>query len=260
MLDPPEKVEPARRSRAGRAARRHGASTSATTSSSTRAAWASSRGHGCIGPGRNSRAARDHRRVHRLMTAFPLARSVTPVEGGTDGKFAQKVSRPARESWAESDLKGLFDDRQARARTSTRATRPGRSRIAAAVSAPAADAPPRRRPPPAAADPGGPEAGDARRRRRRQRLRHRTRAISIPGNGDLFLNIVELAGAAGKSDRHPAAGSRDRRIDMTPEQASGRAGSRWRHSRSAVRQRRPGVVEETVRALKSRRRRIRGKG
>ena len=42
------------------------------------------------------------------MTAFPFARSVTPVEGGTDGKFAQKVLETDPRSWAETDLKGLF--------------------------------------------------------------------------------------------------------------------------------------------------------
>ncbi len=44
----------------------------------------------------------------RLMTAFPLTRSVTPIEGGTDGKVAQKFLETSPQSWAETDLKGLF--------------------------------------------------------------------------------------------------------------------------------------------------------
>src|SRR5207302_1848276 len=44
----------------------------------------------------------------RLMTAFPLTRSVTPIEGGTDGKVAQKFLETSPQSWGEVDLKGLF--------------------------------------------------------------------------------------------------------------------------------------------------------
>src|SRR5204863_5053753 len=43
-----------------------------------------------------------------LMTAFPLTRSVTPIEGGSDGKVAQKLLQTSPQSFAESDLKGLF--------------------------------------------------------------------------------------------------------------------------------------------------------
>ena len=44
----------------------------------------------------------------REMTAFRLARSVTPIEGGTNGHIAQKVVESGPQSWAESDLKSLY--------------------------------------------------------------------------------------------------------------------------------------------------------
>ena len=42
-----------------------------------------------------------------LMTAFPLARSVKPVEGGTGGHTAQAFVQTSGKSWAETDLKGI---------------------------------------------------------------------------------------------------------------------------------------------------------
>jgi len=44
----------------------------------------------------------------RVMTAFPVARSVTPIEGGTDGKIARTVIQTSEQSWSESDVKGLY--------------------------------------------------------------------------------------------------------------------------------------------------------
>ena len=49
------------------------------------------------------------------MTAFPLARSVTPVEGGVGGHIAQKVLETSPQSWAEADVKGAVRERPARA-------------------------------------------------------------------------------------------------------------------------------------------------
>ena len=44
-----------------------------------------------------------------LITAFPLARSVTPVEGGTNGRTAQAIATTSAQSWAETDLAAVFD-------------------------------------------------------------------------------------------------------------------------------------------------------
>ena len=43
-----------------------------------------------------------------LLTAFPLARSVSPVTGGVNGHIAQTVVETSDRSWAESDIKALL--------------------------------------------------------------------------------------------------------------------------------------------------------
>ena len=40
----------------------------------------------------------------QLMTAYPLARSVAPVEGGVDGRTAQPLVQTSPQSWAEADI------------------------------------------------------------------------------------------------------------------------------------------------------------
>ena len=47
-----------------------------------------------------------------LLTAFPLARSVTPVEGGVEGHIAQPVVETSPRSWAETDIKALLTSGQ----------------------------------------------------------------------------------------------------------------------------------------------------
>ncbi len=44
----------------------------------------------------------------RLLTAFPLARSVAPVSGGVSGHTAQSIIQTSPRSWAESDIKSLL--------------------------------------------------------------------------------------------------------------------------------------------------------
>ena len=45
------------------------------------------------------------------MTAYPLARSVTPASGGAGGRTAQAIVETGRSSWAESDLKSVLQGR-----------------------------------------------------------------------------------------------------------------------------------------------------
>ena len=43
----------------------------------------------------------------RVMTAFPLARSVKTTEGGANGRTPQTLVETSAQSWAETDLKSL---------------------------------------------------------------------------------------------------------------------------------------------------------
>jgi ABC-type uncharacterized transport system involved in gliding motility auxiliary subunit len=117
----------------------------------------------------------------RLLTGFPFARSVTPVDGGTDGKFPQKVIETDPRSWAETDIKGLFATGKPTP-DYDKGDRKGPITLAAAVSAAAAEAPA-----PATPDAPKPETrvvvvGDS--------DFVSNRFINIPGNRDLGLNIA----------------------------------------------------------------------
>src|SRR5207245_7143618 len=72
-----------------------------------------------------------------LLTAFPLARSVTPVEGGVNSHIAQSFVETGARSWAETDLKGLLTTGQAKMDVA-KGDKPGPVSLAAAVSAPSA--------------------------------------------------------------------------------------------------------------------------
>ena len=135
----------------------------------------------------------------KLMTVFRLARSVTPVQGGVDGKIAQTFIQSGPDSWAETDVKGLYATGRPE-KNFDKGDHKGPVSVAAAVSAPAAGA---------AAGPDAPKpetrfvvVGDSDfgveqpigYRRQGQRR-------PVPEHG-------QLAGAAGEPDRDSPEGSR----------------------------------------------------
>jgi ABC-type uncharacterized transport system involved in gliding motility auxiliary subunit len=75
-----------------------------------------------------------------VMTAYRLARSVTPVSGGSEGRTAQTLVETSPRSWAEADLKSLFE-RKVPAPEGA-GDKPGPISLAAAVSAPVGEAKP----------------------------------------------------------------------------------------------------------------------
>jgi ABC-type uncharacterized transport system involved in gliding motility auxiliary subunit len=119
----------------------------------------------------------------RLMTGFPLARSVSPVEGGVDGRYAQTVVETSPQSWAESDLKRLFASGETE-RNLEAGDLAGPVSIAAAVSA-AAPAP----------EPATPEPAPSPRPETRLLVVGDSdfasnRAVGFQGNRDLYLNMA----------------------------------------------------------------------
>jgi ABC-type uncharacterized transport system involved in gliding motility auxiliary subunit len=76
-------------------------------------------------------------RDFRLITAFPLTRSVTPIEGGVSGRTAQRVLETSPQSWAETDLKELYTTGKPK-QEADKGDTAGPVGIAAAVSAPPA--------------------------------------------------------------------------------------------------------------------------
>jgi ABC-type uncharacterized transport system involved in gliding motility auxiliary subunit len=125
-----------------------------------------------------------------IGSAFPIARTVTAIEGGVDGHTAQKILETSEQSWAEADIAGLFSTGQPE-RNEDKGDKAGPLALAAAVSAAAPDAP--ATPPPAPGAPAPP--ADAPKPESRVVVVGdsdfaSTRAINISGNRDLFLNMT----------------------------------------------------------------------
>ena len=155
-----------------------------------------------------------------LITAFPLARSVTPVDGGSNGRTAQPIATTSAQSWAETDLAAVFGGKPV-AREEGGGDKEGPITLAAAVGVDAPGAP--KPPPPPPPTPGQPPAEPPR--------TPQTRVVVIgdsdfaangvlgtQGNRDFFLNAVNWAAQQESliAIRPKAAG--DRRVTMTEDQ------------------------------------------
>jgi ABC-type uncharacterized transport system involved in gliding motility auxiliary subunit len=76
----------------------------------------------------------------KLLTAYRLARSVTAVSGGVNGRTAQTLVQTGPNSWAETDIKRLMTSGEV-SRDTDKGDKAGPVSLAAAVSAPVPDAP-----------------------------------------------------------------------------------------------------------------------
>jgi len=148
-----------------------------------------------------------------LITAFRLARSVTPIEGTTSGKFAQTIVETSPSSWAESDIRTLMGSGQV-SRDLDKGDKAGPISLAAAVSSPATDAP----------KPAEGEAAD-------DRPTPETRVVvfgdsdfasnawlGIQGNRDLFMNSVNWLAQQENLISIRPRDPQDRRITLTSDQ------------------------------------------
>jgi len=148
-----------------------------------------------------------------VLTAFPLARSVTPVSGGVNGHTAQSFVETGPKSWAQADIAALLkngkpsygegkDDKKAPVG------------IAAAVSASSAPA----TPPKPGDDAPKPETrvavvGDS--------DFASNAAVGIQGNHDLFMNIIGWLSQQENLISIRPKEPDDRRITLTESQQKG---------------------------------------
>jgi ABC-type uncharacterized transport system involved in gliding motility auxiliary subunit len=144
-----------------------------------------------------------------LLTAYPLARSVTPVTGGVDGHTAQAIVETGPQSWAETDLASVLNGRPV-AYTEGK-DKKGPITIAAAVTA----AGPASTPAKAGDDAPKPETrvvitGDS--------DFAANSALGVQGNKDLFMNAMgwlsQQENLISIRPREPE----DRRLTMTATQ------------------------------------------
>jgi ABC-type uncharacterized transport system involved in gliding motility auxiliary subunit len=120
------------------------------------------------------------------LTAFPLARSVTPVPNGVDGHTAQPFAETSAQSWAEADIKSLLSGNTQVSLDESKGDKKGPVSLAAAVSAPSK----------AAASPGAtPLDPDAPMPETRVAVIGDSdfaanAGLGIQGNKDLFMNTI----------------------------------------------------------------------
>jgi ABC-type uncharacterized transport system involved in gliding motility auxiliary subunit len=156
-----------------------------------------------------------------LLTAFRLARSVSPVSGGTSGKFAQTLVETSPQSWAETDIKTLSTSGQV-ARNLEAGDKAGPVSLAVAVAAPATDAPP--------AGDAKPEDGGA---KPEETAKPEARMIvfgdsdfaansglGIQGNRDLFMNSLNWLAQQENLISIRPRDPEDRRVTLTASQTS----------------------------------------
>lgn len=151
-----------------------------------------------------------------LLTAFPMAQSITPIEGAMDGRFAESFVQTDPRSWAVKDITSLMRDGQV-ALDEARGDRPGPISIAAAVSVPVVE--------PSPDDPVDDETtADADESRPETRVAvvgdsdFATNAyLGIQGNSNLFMNTVNwLAQQENLIAIRPREAA-DRRITLTAD-------------------------------------------
>lgn len=144
----------------------------------------------------------------RVMTAFPLSRSVNAVEGGVDGKLPVTIVETSPQSWGESDIKGLYATGKPGFDPKTDKQGPisiGAAVSAAAPNAPAGDAP----------DAPKPEArmvvfGDS--------DFASNGALGIQGNRDLVLNTANWLAQQENLIAIRAKDPADRRVQLTEDE------------------------------------------
>ena len=163
-----------------------------------------------------------------VMTGFPLARSVTPMATPPQGRNPQTIVETSPQSWAETDLKAIFDRKPVKFDEGTGDKR-GPVSLAAALSAPAPEQPAATPPtPPAGTDgktpPPTPPPADNPKRDTRIVVFGDSDFVSnnglqaAPGNGDLFLNAVNWLGQQENLISIRPKSTEDRRVVLTQEQ------------------------------------------
>ncbi len=146
------------------------------------------------------------------LTAYPLARSVTPVPGGVNGHSPQTFIETSPRSWAETDIDKFMKTGEVEL-DEKKGDKKGPVSIGAAVSAPAPGAP---APAPENADQRKPETrvvvvGDS--------DFVANYALNIQGNKDLFLNALNWLAQQENLIAIRPKEPNDRRLTLTADQS-----------------------------------------
>jgi ABC-type uncharacterized transport system involved in gliding motility auxiliary subunit len=154
----------------------------------------------------------------RVITAYPMAQSMTPIEGGSNAHIAQPLVNTSAQSWSEADLASLSTGKAEVAFNADKGDKQGPITLGAAVSAPATVTPP---PASGNATPASPDS------ERKPETRvvavgdsdfASNMAIGISGNRDFFMNslnwLSQQENLIAVRPRQPE----DRRLTLTADQ------------------------------------------
>jgi len=147
-----------------------------------------------------------------FLTAFPLARSVTPVSGGVNGHTAQTFIETSPRSWAETDIKSLVSSGEV-ALDESKGDKKGPVSIAAAAQA--------------SLTPADSKAADANAPKPETRVAvvgdsdfAANSGLGIQGNRDLFMNIIGWLSQQENLISIRPKDADDRRITLTATEQS----------------------------------------
>jgi ABC-type uncharacterized transport system involved in gliding motility auxiliary subunit len=154
----------------------------------------------------------------RVITAYPMARSMSPIPGGSNSHTAQPLVNTSPQSWSEADVAALSTGKAEVAFNADKGDKQGPITLAAAVSAPATVTPP---PPAGNSTPANPDS------ERKPETRvvavgdsdfASNMAIGISGNRDFFMNslnwLSQQENLIAVRPRQPE----DRRLTLTADQ------------------------------------------
>ena len=136
---------------------------------------------------------------------------MSPVEGGSNGRTAQRIVETSASSWAETNIKGLTSEQP----KLDDSDKKGPVSLAAAVSGPATDAPAQPQP--------DPKSGDAKKVEARvvafgDSDFASNAALGVQGNKDLFLNSLNWLAQQENLIAIRPRDPEDRRITLTADQ------------------------------------------
>ena len=154
----------------------------------------------------------------RVITAYPMARSMTPIEGGSNSHTAQPLVNTSQQSWAEADLANLSTGKAQVEFNADKGDKQGPITLAAASSAPATV-----KPAPPAGN-GSPASPDSERTPETRIVAvgdsdfASNMAVGISGNRDFFMNAMNWLSQQENLIAVRPRQPEDRRLTLTADQ------------------------------------------
>ena len=154
----------------------------------------------------------------RVITAYPMSRSMTPIEGGSNSHTAQPLVNTSPQSWSEADVASLSSGKGQVEFNADKGDKQGPITLASAASAPATVTPP------APSGNGTPANPDSERKPETRVVAvgdsdfASNVAIGVAGNKDLFLNSLNWLSQQENMIAVRPRQPEDRRLTLTADQ------------------------------------------